>query len=233
MFTSVILQCLLLLLVVAQSGCASAPIRWMTGKPSPQQEVADKSFAEIAPAIQRIDRVKYLGGKIRNASTEEKAQIAAELTEQFGAEQDALVRAEILTTLAKLGDQPVAASTIANGLQDGVVEVRVAACAAQRIYGGDDAEAVLGRIAMEDESADVRLAALRELGRMRSPEAIEAIAPALASRDPAIQYRAVQSLRATAPVDHGNDVAAWRDYVQSGNHKSDETSIAQRLRRVF
>ena len=209
-------------------------MRWMTGKPSTDALVAEKAFSELGPAVQRIDRVHYLVKQGRGESSEAQSKIAAELREQFLKESDKLVRAEILTSIVELEQADAVESTLQAGTSDESPEVRVAACRAWRLYNSDATVTELGRMVTDDEDADVRMAALRELGKMQTSNAVTAIAPALSSRDPAMQYRAVQSLRAVAPVDHGNDVVAWREYVQNSEPAGEENkSIAQRVRRWF
>ena len=61
-----------------------------------------------------------------------------------------------------------------------------------------------------------------------------ALGAALEDRDPAMQYRAVQSLQAVTGQNFGNDVERWQQYVRGEVPKSREpTSLAERFRNVF
>ena len=72
------------------------------------------------------------------------------------------------------------------------------------------------RAVMEnDDKLDVRLAAIDALGRLPSTETVSALAIALNDRDPAVQYAAVESMKAVSGQDLGNDVAVWREYAAS------------------
>jgi HEAT repeat protein len=79
----------------------------------------------------------------------------------------------------------------------------------------------------------VRLKALRELGALGSDAAVPALARALEDPDPAIQYRAVGSLKQVSGRDLGDDVNAWRAWAADPNAKGTEWSIAEGFRRLF
>ena len=84
-----------------------------------------------------------------------------------------------------------------------------------------------------DEDIDVRLAAAEALGKIKSPEAVQAIRVALDDRDPALQYAGVQSMKSITGQDYGPDVQAWRQVAAGGTPPAAETpSLAERLRRV-
>jgi len=67
-----------------------------------------------------------------------------------------------------------------------------------------------------DIEHDVRMAAARALGQSHEQVAVMALGNALDDKDPAMQYRAVISLRQITGQDLGNDVNKWREYVKSG-----------------
>jgi hypothetical protein len=60
---------------------------------------------------------------------------------------------------------------------------------------------------------------------------VPALGVALEDPDPAMQYRAVNSLRAISGRDLGNDVQQWRLYVKG--QLPEEPTFAERLRRLF
>jgi HEAT repeat protein len=79
---------------------------------------------------------------------------------------------------------------------------------------------------------DVRLAAARALGETRSPAAVPALGEALSDTNPAMQYRAVQSLKMTTGQDLGDKVDRWQRYVK-GEPTGPPPSLAERLGNMF
>ena len=85
-----------------------------------------------------------------------------------------------------------------------------------------------------DVDTDVRLAATRALGKSKEPVAVAALGRALEDSDPAIQYRAVLSLRGATGENLGNDVRRWRQYVAGQQPTpADAPSLAERVLRRF
>ena len=85
-----------------------------------------------------------------------------------------------------------------------------------------------------DVSHDVRLASARALGKIKDQRAVAALGDALADSDPAMQYRAVLSLKEITGQDLGNNVDRWRQYVKEGHPlQAQPTSMADRLKRIF
>jgi hypothetical protein len=54
------------------------------------------------------------------------------------------------------------------------------------------------------------------------------LAAALEEGDPAMQFRAVQSLRSVSGRDFGNDANAWREFANGGNPQPAPSSLVQR-----
>ena len=81
--------------------------------------------------------------------------------------------------------------------------------------------------------SDVRLAAARDMGQTKDATAITALADALSDSDPAMQRRAVESLRALSKKDFGNDVSAWQQYAKGENPQLKEPTLAERFRKLF
>jgi HEAT repeat protein len=84
-----------------------------------------------------------------------------------------------------------------------------------------------------DTDLDVRLRALKMLGELKDKEAIPVLARALEDGDPAVQYRAVASLKQVSGRDLGNDVNAWREWAADPEGDKAEWSIAEGFRRLF
>jgi hypothetical protein len=80
----------------------------------------------------------------------------------------------------------------------------------------------------------VRIAAARELENFRTPEVIPALGVALDDSDPALQHRAIRSLKVVTGKDFGNSVPAWQQFVRTGEIQASEVpSLAERLREWF
>ena len=119
-------------------------------------------------------------------------------------------------------------------LDDPDADVRAAACEAWGTRPGADATEVLVRTLASDVDIDVRLAAARALGQTGDPAAIEALGHALEDRDPAMQYRAIESLREITGEDFGNDANRWRQYVRGETPDPPQpVSLAERLAPWF
>jgi HEAT repeat protein len=81
---------------------------------------------------------------------------------------------------------------------------------------------------------DVRLRAIRSLGKLKQKSAIPVLAQSLEDPDPAIQYRAVAALKEVSGRDLGNDVNAWREWAAADDATRDASwSIAETFRRLF
>jgi HEAT repeat protein len=118
-------------------------------------------------------------------------------------------------------------------LSDSAPTVRVAACRALGQIPAPEAQAALLEALNSDTDIDVRLAAADALKNFPNRQTIDGLAVALDDRDPALQYRAMQTLSEVTGQSLGNSVAAWRQYVQGGNVTPGEpASVAQRLRNL-
>lgn len=178
----------------------------------------------------RIAALKRLQVNVKQRPPQEQERIVMELVEQIRNESDPLVRVAILETAA-LYPVPLAGQMLRAGLRDQAKEVRIASCEAWGKRGGREAVEALGTALSTDSDIDVRLSATTALGTVREAGAIEALAVALEDRqDPALQYRAVQSLRSIGPRDLGNDVEKWRQFAKNPQAPPPEgPSLAQRL----
>src|SRR5439155_15505188 len=131
------------------------------------------------------------------------------------------LRAEMLRTLAAV---PAAAAEpiLKAGLKDSDPDVRIASCHAWGQRRTPEAVQLLSDMLTGDSNLDVRLAAARALGQTHDEQAVAALGQALDDSNPAMQYRAVQSLKAVTKRDFGNDVEAWRQYCKIAVTKAPE-----------
>ncbi|MCG8584334.1 MAG: HEAT repeat domain-containing protein [Pirellulales bacterium] len=219
-----ILQNRCLLVVVAALACASvgctaddlAQMRPVfLDRFVPEED--DGTTAAIVSPSQRIEQLRELGETAASRSPAEQQQIAATLAKQIQREQDPLVRQVIIRALAKT-PTPLAGSVILAGLKDPDRDVRATCCHAIASRGGQDAAAQLTQVLERDNSVDVRIAAIRALGELKNASALPSLVPALESRDPAIQFAAIDATRAIrtsqGASDLGNDVNAWLAYAR-------------------
>ena len=78
------------------------------------------------------------------------------------------------------------------------------------------------------------MAAARELRRFPERTAYQALGLALQDDDPALQYRAIESLKAASGKDYGNNLQAWQQFAEGQDPGPEYTpSVADRLRSLF
>jgi len=217
-------------LMVVATGCAE-----FGGTPSwlSLQAPSHGEAPGIASPTERIAKLRKLAAGAARADAEQQQQVSAQLARQFEVEEDPLIRMEIVRALGdyRTGE---ANALLRAALEDLDAEVRVAACEALGKREGSEPAVLLGRTLGGDVDVDVRLAAARALGQSKDPAAISALGEALNDKDPAMQVRAVKSLRQVTGKDFGNDVGRWRQYVQTGSPGPAESlSMAERLRQIF
>lgn len=211
------------LLWPAISGCTSWPL---SGKSS-------DTVPGIVPPQERIAALKKLAGEAPSKDPAERERIAAELAAQYPRETDPMIRVAMVRALAACSG-PAAAGALREAAKDSDSDVRIAVCKALGRQKGPEATAVLRELFAGDMDVDVRLAAARALGQTRDPAAMATLATGLEDRDPAMQYRAVTSLRKIAPQDLGDDVERWRQYLQGQPAPPAKTpSLAERFGRLF
>jgi HEAT repeat protein len=221
--------CGLCLWMVAAAGCAApAPggFAWFGGwseKPDPD--------AAPTPA-QRMADLKSMAENASKSDTAEQERVSALLADGARKELDPLIRAQTVRTL---GAYPTATAraALAGSLQDSDRDVRIAACEAIVTNRGPDAVRLLSDVLATDSDFDVRMAAARGLGDIEDPAAVAGLAAGLDDPDPAMQRRAVESLTKVTGRSYGNDVNAWRLYVQGQAPEPKPLSLAERLRRLF
>lgn len=180
----------------------------------------------------RVDAVREFGMKSTHTDSPEQRQITDQLARQIQVEPDPLVRQAVVQAIAEYRT-PMAQQVLEAGLSDDDAAVRITCCRAL----GKRAEAAsvnsLANVVRGDKEIDVRLAATEALGKIRSPETVKALAPALEDRDPAMQYVGVQSMKAVTGKDYGPDVQAWRQ-VAAGNPPpaAPPASMAERIKQM-
>jgi hypothetical protein len=227
----VVLHSLFAACALALGGCRSfsMPEFW----PFPERE----RTTFITPAM-RSSAIAEFGSRSTGVDSPEQREITDQLARQIQVEPDPLVRQAVIHAIAEF-KTPMAQQVLAAGLADQDEMVRVACCD-ELGKRSSDAEFDPGRTSVpslakalkEDKDQNVRIAAAKALGSMKSPEAIQALAVALEDRDPAMQYVGVQSMKSITGKDYGPNVEIWRQVAAGQTPPEPETSIAERLRRV-
>jgi HEAT repeat protein len=180
----------------------------------------------------RIKRLAERSKVVKKESEQKRIEFTQDLVRMMLEEHDPRVRCSILTTAAEY--ETAAATAICKGaLEDPDDRVRTEACRVWSKRGGDEAVELLAIRYRTDQELDVRLQALRMLGELKDKDAIPVLARALEDGDPAVQYRAVASLKQVSGRDLGNDVNAWREWAADPNGKAGEWTIAEGFRQLF
>lgn len=214
---------------LATVGCMSqARPEWARKLTFWEKEELDPRGAQ-AP-YKRMQAYKKEAEQLAKKSQAEQETRAAQLAEEYRNESDPLLKAQIVRTIAHCGS-PAAAEILGVAVRDSERDIRLAACDAWAVHGGPQMPAVLSDVWRNDSSLDVRLAAGRALGHAHGDEAVRALALGLEDPDPAVQYRAVASLRSATGKDFGDDANAWREFVQGGAPK--EISTVERMKLKY
>jgi HEAT repeat protein len=219
---------ILLATAVILPGCADLPTWVPFNGP-----VSDEIPGLVTPA-RKIKQLQRLAMEGPGSTPQEQRSVVERLTLSIRTEADPLVRAEIIRTA---GEYPIpeAAPLLKAAMQDPDAEARVAACEAWRKRGEDpQATDLLAGVLRNDKDHDVRLAAARALGCTRTPQAIAALGEVLAETDPAMQYRAMMSLKELTGEDLGNNVEHWQQYVKEGHAQPAKPNwLAEEKKKLF
>ena len=215
------------LLWIGLPGCSSWP---------PWGKTSD-TVQGITPPHERIAQLQKLAKDLPSRDPAERERIAADLVAQYPRETDPLIRTAMVRALGS-SSSPAALEILHKAAKDPDADVRVVVCEALGRYKRPEGTTMLRELFAGDVDLDVRLAAARALGETRDPAALATLGAALEDRNPAMQYRVVQSLRKIAPQDLGNDVERWRQYVATLPSSPPQTpsqtpSLAEPPRRAF
>ncbi|MEX2307182.1 MAG: HEAT repeat domain-containing protein [Pirellulales bacterium] len=209
--------------IVAIAGCQSMP--WPQVWPFPERELTTYH----TPAM-RVDAIQQFAMRSKKVDSPEQREITDQLARQMQVEPDPLVRQAVANAIAEFRT-PMAQQVLEAGLADENEAVRVAGCQALGRRAEAASVASLANVLRTEKDIDVRLAAAEALGKIKSPEAIQALVVALDDRDPALQYVGVQSMKSITGEDYGPNVQAWRTVATGGSPPTPQTpSVAERLR---
>lgn len=221
----------LCLLAGSSVGCAGGRSASLLAWWPPWAE-RDEVIPGVQTAEQRIEQLRQLAGQAEGAPMAEQHRISLELAGMIRTEMDPLVRIEIVRTIAQYPTEP-AAAVLRAALEDPQADVRVACCRAWAQRKGPEAVRLLADTLGRDGDIDVRLTAADALADVGDPQAVSALGVALEDSDPALQRRAMASLRTLTGRDYDEDVNLWREYLRDGNPQRETPSLVERLSRLF
>jgi HEAT repeat protein len=213
-------------LVAALCGCRMYEQHRPTFWPFPERELTTYN----TPAM-RVDAVAAFAMRSKGVDSPEQRQITDQLARQIQIEPDPLVRQAVVRAIAEFRT-PMSQQVLLAGLNDENEAVRIECCRALGKRAEPASVSGLANVLRADGNADVKLAAAEALGKIKSPEAMRALAVALDDRDPAMQYVGVESLKSITGKDYGPDVQAWRQVAAGTPPAEPPVSVAERIKRM-
>ena len=225
-----ILGTLLLVPLLTMIGCADYELVVVNPWIRKQWREDEKFGPTLHQQLADLDRIRRSASRMPEG---ERQRHAEQLGALYQDEPSPVLRAAIARSLGALR-VPAAAATLRVAVADNDRQVRIAACQGWADFGGSAATDALAEAVGGDTDLDVRLAATRALGQFEDRGSVRALGLALGDSDPALQRRAIESLRMVSDQDYGNDVVAWREFVRGGNPQSPAPpSIAERFGNLF
>jgi HEAT repeat protein len=217
---------------MAVSGCADGPFGQLTALNPYYRDQWEKDERAGPTFHTPLAELRAIRRNPTGLSPEEQRRLIPTLADIVQNSTNTIVRAEATLALAEF-PAPETIPALQVAIHDEDPDVRMAACNAWGRRGGPEALDALSQTVSDDSDTDVRLAATAELAEFRDQQTVQALAVALNDKDPALQHRAVQSLKSVSGQDYGDNVPAWRDYVEGRSPVLPEPpTIAERLRAI-
>jgi hypothetical protein len=192
-----------------------------------EDERMGPTFHSRMAAIRAIER------SARSQGVGQQEQIIVHMTELIREDENPLIRAAAVRVLGETSSA-AALSGILGAAHDEDPLVRIAASEAFGRRGDFEAAAALSNLAADDDDSEVRLAAITALGNCNEQHSVQALTLALDDSNPAIQHRAVQSLKSSTGQPLGDNIAIWRAYLHGEPSPVQPVeSFAARLQRMF
>jgi HEAT repeat protein len=214
------------------TGCAEGPFGLAAVNPYLRQKwQADEKYGPTFH--RRLAELRGLRASTHLYEAQQKERIAAKMAELVQTDESSVLRCEAVGVLGAVGI-PSVTPVLHSALSDSDEDVRIAACHAWGEIGGDEGLATLVQVAEQEGDTDVRLAAVEELAKFKDPAAVAVLGKALDDSDPAVQFRAVQSLRSATGMEYGDSIPGWRDYLQGrASAPPPPPTAMQRVRNWF
>jgi len=221
----------ILLCCFAAVGCRTGPLaEFYSMNPFYRQGPEETEYGP-SPA-ERREQILAAARDARKLPPAERMRTAQDLALKMQNEIDPIVRADIVRALGHFNSQ-ASQDALRMAMQDRESDVRIAACDAWKTMGGPEAVAALSEMIASDTDNDVRLAATRALGAFDDPAVIDGLSVALNDDSPAIQYRAMESLKRSTGLDLGHDVVAWQQYIENGSAPPSSREGPALVERLF
>ena len=196
-----------------------------------QWEQDEKTYPTYYARVEKLERIRKRARKLQPADQDRIAQDMIQIVQN---DSNPLIRREAVRVLGQF-TSPLAVQGLQDALNDGDHKVRLAAIDAWKQRGDSQSVEVLAGLVGSDTDQDVRIASTRALADFKDWRAARALAIALDDHDPALQHRAIESLKSVTGEDYGGDLVAWRQYVQQGDNgpAKDSPKFAERQRGVY
>jgi HEAT repeat protein len=198
----------------------------------PFQGPSSDTMPGVVSPRERVEQLRKLSETAASATPAQRQQVSDQLATAIRTEKDPLLRLEIIRTLGHYPG-PAADAILKAALSDSEAHIRAVACEAWGKRNDAQAVALLSDSLRSDADADVRIAAAKALGETKNPAAVAALGDALNDGDPAMQYRAVLSLRETTGKDFGESVERWQQYVKQNRPAGSGPALADRDRGLY
>ena len=215
------------------SGCAEGPL-WRLGYLNPwvvkRWNDEEQFLASLSDRRERIERINERASRMSLAEADQAVDF---LWDTVLNEPILLVRLEATAALGRV-PSPRAADALVGFLNDPDVEIRQAATESLGSRPAVESVSSLARVLQNESEIDVRLAAARELAKFRNNrDAIAALGGALSASEPALQFRAMESLESLTGKNFGYDARKWQAYLNGEAVEEPRNSFAEAFREIF
>ena len=220
-------------LIPATAGCADGPL-WRLGYLNPW--VVKRWHEEeelLATLSERRGRIASIRESLHKMTPLESDRAVDYLRETVINEPVLLTRLDAIETLGMI-PAPRAGEALQGFLKDPDAQVRLAATHAFETRPPAEAIPALRGVLESENDVDIRLAATRHLGRFREDRAaIDALGVALSDPEPAMQFRAMESLKKVTGRDYGFNARLWQAYLNGEQPDEPASSVADTIRQLF
>ena len=223
----------LFLISAVFSGCAEGPLHRFGHMNPWVVERWEKEDQYAMTLYTKRTNIRELAKQTQSQNLSAATEAVAALSQILGEEDLALAKVEAARALG-MAKSPVALSALHTALEDPEPEVRIAVCESLGLQANTDSIGRLEGVVNGDTENNVRLAAARALGNIPDPSAARALTLALGDRSPALQFRAMESLKQITGENFEGDAERWRTYVKGEIQiDRDPPSFAEQLSRML
>lgn len=214
-----------IVVLIAVAGCAE--LNWLN-------PISRKQWAEderILPSYySHLKRIRAIESEAPRMDPMEQQRVANELSRLIREDENVTLRIAAVKSLAGFPAE-LSMPGVQFAAADANPDLRVAACEALGKVGNSAAVDILAALVEHDEQLDVRIAATRQLASFSDPQSLRALGIALDDTNPALQFRAMQSLKVASGRNYGDDIAMWRSWIRGEQPIEPSPSLADQLRR--